>query len=674
METYETLLKSQLKQLEEVLLRRHDYEFQALKQQYLRGVQQGFSDFYNDEIPQELPDMEQTKAVQRWEKLSCKLMARQGGSFETEESGIMAVRSTSQRPDLRMRSSWCHSVMQKRVKMPPNSRSDFTEDMALRMNQEMTESYWYSKFVLGPHSSFQLLWAVLSIILITWDLVTIPMEVFDDLTFHNVVQVVGYVSLAFWVIDMPLHLIFGVQKSGLVELRPRVLAKIYLKSWFPVDLALVALDVAFIFLEVIGISGAFRSVRVLRSMRMLRLLRLLRVAKLQREVSIIANRFVSAYYFMVLKVFAALLVMLSVNHMIACAWYAVGTNFRIDVESNWLKRMELEEVGMFEAYVASLHWSLTQFTPSTNNVAPTNSLERLFAIFVILLAMGCFSSFVGSITATVNALRSIQATKTKQHSEVLRFFAERKMSLDLFQKVKYVIRTEKLMDDPLMENEVTMLKFLPKRFRIQLHEEMYMHDLLQLPFWPSGVKTREHVFLAEVCHSAMQEEIARKYEDIFLPGTECHAAYLMQPGCAMSYTFGPLVNVRVQSEDHLCLISLWAEWQHQGRLIARHGTSRYVVLDSEKFGMLAWRWAGPFYRYLQIFGVLFTGALESHLAEDAHFTDMGIPKEQVKELALRTAQFDQVCEKNTNREDVKNAGLNSSMVLRSTSELALRGI
>ena len=34
------------------------------------------------------------------------------------------------------------------------------------------------------------------------------------------------------------------------------------------------------------------------------------------------------------------------------------------------------QVGMFEAYVASLHWSLTQFTPSTNNVAPANSLER----------------------------------------------------------------------------------------------------------------------------------------------------------------------------------------------------------------------------------------------------------------------------------------------------------
>lgn len=102
--------------------------------------------------------------------------------------------------------------------------------------------------------------------------------------------------------------------------------------------------------------------------------------------------------------------------------------------------------------------------------------------------------------------------------------------------------------------------------------------------------------------------------------------------------------------------------------------------------------AGPFYRYLQIFGVLLTGALESLLAEDAHCTDLGLPKErfcgaranmeaafqlgmgrisarirmgnrielptvielrvtgqqfclceeQVKELALRTAQFDHI--------------------------------
>ena len=34
----------------------------------------------------------------------------------------------------------------------------------------------------------------------------------------------------------------------------------------------------------------------------------------------------------------------------------------------------------------------TQFTPSTNNISPANGLERSFAVFVILLAMGFFSS------------------------------------------------------------------------------------------------------------------------------------------------------------------------------------------------------------------------------------------------------------------------------------------
>lgn len=69
--------------------------------------------------------------------------------------------------------------------------------------------------------------------------------------------------------------------------------------------------------------------------------------------------------------------------------------FRTAFGQTWLQRMDLGEAligenmrkhektavtwpqaGIVDAYVASLHWSLTQFTPSTNNVAPANSLER----------------------------------------------------------------------------------------------------------------------------------------------------------------------------------------------------------------------------------------------------------------------------------------------------------
>ena len=53
---------------------------------------------------------------------------------------------------------------------------------------------------------------------------------------------------------------------------------------------------------------------------------------------------------------------------------------------------------------------------------------------------------------------------------MLQFFAERTMSLDLYRKVQYVIRTEKLTDEPVMERDVELLRLLPQRFRIQMHE------------------------------------------------------------------------------------------------------------------------------------------------------------------------------------------------------------
>ena len=64
------------------------------------------------------------------------------------------------------------------------------------------------------------------------------------------------------------------------------------------------------------------------------------------------------------------------------------------------------------------------------------------------------------------------------------------------------------------------------------------------------------------------------------------------------------------------------------------GFKPQVTLDSEKFGIISWRWAswllngmaksheaGPFYRYLQIFGVLLIGAVETLYAEDAQASE-----------------------------------------------------
>ncbi|OLP76592.1 Potassium voltage-gated channel subfamily H member 7 [Symbiodinium microadriaticum] len=241
--------------------------------------------------------------------------------------------------------------------------------------------------------------------------------------------------------DIPLHLVFGVQLRGSLEMRPSKLWSLYVRSWLAVDLLIVLLDVALILLERMSSgqsNGAFRSARFLRSLRLLRLFRLVRVAKLQRELSLVASRFLSTYAFMVMKIVGALLMMLAINHIIGCCWFGIGSG--TDSDNTWIHRIGIEDADFGTSYVCSIHWALTQFTPSTNNIAPENGIERFFAIWVILLAMGVYSSFIGSISSTVNSLRAVRGEKIKQQSKLLQFFIERNLSLDLYGLLLLLLR------------------------------------------------------------------------------------------------------------------------------------------------------------------------------------------------------------------------------------------
>ena len=106
---------------------------------------------------------------------------------------------------------------------------------------------------------------------------------------------VNFVTFGFWLIDMPLNCFFGVQRKGIVELRWKVLASIYFRSWFAMDCLIISIDLARFIAEAIfagtDVSGGLSGGRYLRALRILRLLRLTRIGKLQKKFAILANRF-----------------------------------------------------------------------------------------------------------------------------------------------------------------------------------------------------------------------------------------------------------------------------------------------------------------------------------------------------------------------------------------------
>lgn len=659
------MLSEQLKALHETLLQEHTHEVQhlrnanlLLREELLRAHQSGHSGHLPrsasavpgglspgkgsaasmrksmslESLDEKVPD----GAVDRWAHLFIKLTQR-----EYDSSAVSTVSEDGDgSQNLVMRTSWAipwEKAM--RIHHGRKIRVSRSEQLtsAMHMKDRVKDDSFLQRFVFGPYSLFPLLWSVIGCGLILWDLVTIPLEMFDNIPdFIAFLQAMGKVTFAFWLLDMLLNVLVGVEVNGKVELRPAILACRYFRTWFILDLLVVSLDAVLISLEALlgdqGAEAGLKSARFLRTLRMLRLVRLARVAKLQQEFTLLANRFLSSNAFLVAKILGGLLMILAITHLVACCWFGVAA--WTHQASSWLIRAELEEANFFESYAASIHWSMTQFTPATTNIAPANGIERLFAVCVILLAIGVFSSFITSLSATVSSLRNSRAERFQQQSALLQFFTERNLSTDLYCKVTEALRRRNV-KKRIKEGEVQLLGALPERMKMQLHEEMFLPRLKCLGIWPEWSLEEDDYFFKSLCHYALAEHACAPGQDAFMPGTDCNEVYIIESG-SKGYLSRQSVSQSMCGEDEvICMASLWAAWYHRGRLTASHGTCFYVGINCEEFGRLAGSHGGPLWQYLQVFGMLLVGTVEVLEDHGEDLSDLSLPMEKLYHLGNR---------------------------------------
>lgn len=629
---YEDFLAQELEALKRRLLDKHQEE-----------VGRGMNELHGDNEALLSPTSRQAKAAQRWAELTASLLDK-----NVATNGSTDVEKVS-RP-LELRSAWQFSRAE--AYRAGRNRTHAGTD-ALRFNDTYQDESCLQRFVVGPESQVQFVWAMMATCFIIWDTATIPVEMFPvDRIFGQVITVVAVISSVFWIVDVPLHFLFGVQTGGAIELRPLQLAKLYMRSWLLADILIILIDVTLLSFQAFAsdVNPAFRSGRFLRTLRLIRLVRLLRVGKLERQVMKIANRFLSTYSLMALRVAGYLAIMLAMNHLIACCWYGVGA--WTQHLGNWLDRSAIDPESVSEAYIASLHWSLTQFTPSTNPIAPGNAWERFYAIWVILLAMACFSSFIGSIGTTLTSMRSVRREQLLQETKLEVFFTERNLSLDLFERVKGALQQDKMARTRLHEQEVVLIQGIPERIKVQLHKEMFLRILFQLEIWP--VWTRNDMdFLQHLCHHTMSEHTSRPGQDIFMPRTECFLVYVLETGSLEYFVQGQQpVHCTETSNAVLCLPSLWAEWHHVGHLTATFGTCFYVGIDCQKFCTLAATFGGPLCEYLKVLGILLLGQIEAAQGMNLVITDISVTTDiNVRELSERAEGFTSLREHFLNHSD-----------------------
>ncbi|CAE8591147.1 unnamed protein product [Polarella glacialis] len=504
------------------------------------------------------------------------------------------------------------------------------------------DSQCLQPYISSPFGTPRVSWGVLGVAYLAWDILTIPLMAFDMPSgLSDTIDTMSYITFAYWSLDMPSQFFVGFEDKGVMEMRPSMIAKSYVKSWMVLDISILSLDILIFTMDSIfagsGSSKSLVTLRLSRMLRLLRFVRLLRLRKLTDVVNQIMARLRSEYLVLVLKICRLIAFILIVNHYVACAWFLIGTVSGEDV--NWITAARIEHAGMGTQYLTAFHWSLTQFCPATNNIGPANGLERGFAILLVLYAFIVFSSFVSAVTNASNALRAVKVDRIRQEVMMHQFIGNKQVSADLWYRIQAFIASSGLNDRIMIkEKDIPMFLEIPEGMRVELHKELYMPIVTSAPFMIAGASLDNEV-LVKLAHNVIDESHVQARKDVFIPGSDCSHCYFTRSGNMLYYSdLNESAAVPLQKDQWLSEVVLWSQWKHTGLLVTKTFTE-FILLEADKFVNIVTQEGGQMYVYLRMLGLVLLASMDASDDSGEFCTDLGVGKKFMNQLAERSLRF-----------------------------------
>ncbi|CAJ1345177.1 unnamed protein product, partial [Effrenium voratum] len=477
-----------------------------------------------------------------------------------------------------------------------------TRDLTRAMSGDLSASKdpvaskpFFRKLVSSPASKRRMVWDVLGLFLVIWDIFAIPMNAFES-TDVFALYMMSFISTLFWTIDFPTNFFNGFYRAGVMVTNPRDIACQYLRTWFSIDLGVLTLDWFFIAFDLsfstmsdedAAGNNYFRIARMSRGLRVLRILRLVRLAKLFPKFHSAFVVVQSDFIRLSMGAWFAVVIVVVMNHYVACAWFALGY-WDLEADVSWVKAADLEgakdawKLELTYQYFTSLHWALCQFTPATMEVMATNTLERIFTVCTIILGLISFSSFVSNITSSMTQLRNLNSEKHKLQSSLRTFFAQNEVPPEVSKCIYDWIHSHRKSHRlRVHEQDIDLLAELPERLRFKLREAVYRPVLYRHPFFKEFGEV-DAKCVDRLCHSALSEIRIGTEHTVFIKKEEASGMYFVMGG-ELDYWRSALQEpTAIGAGEWLSEIALWVSWRHTGTLSARCA-SDLMLLDADMF-------------------------------------------------------------------------------------------
>lgn len=440
-------------------------------------------------------------------------------------------------------------------------------------------------FLIEPGSNLRIFWDLLCTMFLIYDILMIPALAFDPER-DTFMVTMEWLTLVFWSSDMIMSCITGVVVKGVTHMEAWFILKVYLRTWFILDIIVVVPDWIFTIMELTDgeeSGGAADSGKLLRALRFFRTIRLLRLAKLQRIIMLLRDRIESESTFIVVMIAKYLSMLLMLSHLLAALFWVIGTLSKNGGDPNWIETQDFGEKQVFYKYLTSLHWALCMFTPGSMSVQPQNVPERLMAITILVCGLVVFTAFISSVTASIAQLRALQGDKGKTLWMLRRFLRQHGISQGLsFRVLRYAENAlYAAKDRKLAMHQVSAFNHLTDQLRTEVTFEAVYSCLSVHPVFEQMVRTT-NVTMFRLVGTALSQRPLAKDDVLFTYGQQASHMHLVVSGEVGYIKRINDAESAAVTDDWLCEPILWVPWGHVG---AAHAlmSSELVSVTSATF-------------------------------------------------------------------------------------------
>jgi len=443
-----------------------------------------------------------------------------------------------------------------------------------------------------PGSHFHAWWDSFGMMLLAYDLVVIPLQVFE-IGESVALKFLFWVAHVYWQLAILVSFVTGYEDAGIVIFSLKKTIKRYAFSWFLFDAALVTLDWYLLAIED-GSAGVARLSRTARSLRFLRFFRLGRLVKLASTIQALKDQLSSRVANLQYSIFKILLQLILSNHLIACFWFLLGDEGSIgevpteevSTHASWVDALQLKDTSVAYQYFTSLHWAYAQLGVGQTEIEAVNLQERIFSVIISFLALINFSTMVSSMTSLLASLQKLKNDEVEQFGLLRSYLSYNNIDKDLSHRVtRFLQHAFDLKNRARSKDvQVPLLDMLSKPLQEELQLQRHLESFSDNEFLNKLLVHSDYQIYRVVCDiatSCLKHMVLALDDLVFASGSVATACYYIADGeCRYANPSAPksfkLCNTWMAE---MCL---WSPWIHLGDLVAQD-ISRLVIIEVTKF-------------------------------------------------------------------------------------------